>query len=131
MARATSANQPISQSLPNPLPNPLPTIFILSVFPLCIQHCVHPNHLLLTSEPSSSNLIIMVLDSNPGTPVSPSDAKHIINTPINTGHRTLYHFGDKCLTASDHQHKLAIKMSPYFVGPKPVSAFLEEFLPPP
>jgi hypothetical protein len=73
----------------------------------------------------------MVLDSNPRTPVSPSDTERVINTPINTGHHTLYRFDNKCLTAFDQQHELAIEMSPYFVGPMPVSAFLEEFLPSP
>jgi hypothetical protein len=73
----------------------------------------------------------MVSDSNPGTSVSPSNAERVINTPINTGSRTLYRFGDKCWTAADQQHALGVEMSLYFVGPMPVSAFLEEFLPPP
>ena len=71
-------------------------------------------------------------NSNSGTPSSPSDAESPANTtPINTGSRTLYRFGERCWPTTEHHLALAAEMSPYFVGPMPVSAFLREFLPPP
>jgi hypothetical protein len=74
----------------------------------------------------------MVSDSNPGTPHSPSDddAKcHVITTPINTRSHTLHRFGGRCWSTDELYLELAAEMSPYFVGPMPVSDFLEEFLP--
>jgi hypothetical protein len=72
----------------------------------------------------------MVLDSKPGTPSSPSNAEHPgITTPINMYSRTFYCFGDRYWLAAEHHLALAAEMSPYFVGPMPISAFLEEFFP--
>lgn len=74
----------------------------------------------------------MVSDSNPGIPDSPSDddVKHpVVTTPINTRSHTLYRFGDRCWPTTELYLDLAAEMSPYFVGPMPVSDFLEEFLP--
>ncbi|KAF8486567.1 hypothetical protein F5888DRAFT_1810955 [Russula emetica] len=71
----------------------------------------------------------MVLDSNSGTPVSPSNAERpVITTPINRGSRTLHRFGDKCWFRGTHYSSLAAEMSPYFVSPMPVDDFLCKFL---
>jgi Fungal protein kinase len=70
----------------------------------------------------------MASDSSPaGAQVSRGDPKR--TTPINTGSRTLYRFGDKRRDLRNHYLTLSEEMSPYFVGPMPASAFLSEFLP--
>ena len=74
----------------------------------------------------------MVSDSNPGPSNSPtSDPKRPVTTPINTGSRTLYRFGDslKNLTCNEIYSMLAGEMLPYFIGPMPVADFLSNFLP--
>jgi hypothetical protein len=68
----------------------------------------------------------MVSDSNPRTPVS---QRPVNTTPIHTGSRTLYRFDDIFPSSNDHYSALAEEMSPYFVGPMPVDAFLSEFFP--
>jgi hypothetical protein len=74
----------------------------------------------------------MVSDSNPGTPVSPSDPERpVITTPIHTGSTTLYRSGDQSWLSTELYLTLGDEMSPYFVGPMPAATFLSEFLPPP
>jgi hypothetical protein len=53
----------------------------------------------------------------------------VVTTPVNTGSRTLYQFGDKDRDSVHHKRALGEEMSPYFVGPMPVNQFLSEFLP--
>jgi hypothetical protein len=73
----------------------------------------------------------MVSDSNPRTPISPSDLKHpIITTPIQTGSHTLYCFGDRTWHSNGLYEQLITEMSSYFIGPMPTTTFLSKFLPP-
>jgi hypothetical protein len=73
----------------------------------------------------------MVSDSNPRTPISPSNPEHpIITTPIQTGSRTLYRFGDRTWCSNGLYEQLGTEMSPYFIGPMPAATFLSKFLPP-
>lgn len=58
-----------------------------------------------------------------------SDPERPVTTPINTGSATLYSSADKCWSSDEDYEALADEMSPYFVGPMPVVAFLAEFLP--
>ena len=72
----------------------------------------------------------MVLDPNSGISVSPSDPdRPIVTTFINIGSCTLYHFGNRYRPYKEHYWALAVKMSLYFIGPMPIDAFLDTFLP--
>lgn len=72
----------------------------------------------------------MASGSKSGMPVSSGNPERpVITTPINTGSRTLYCFGDRSWPSANHYLKLAAEMSPYFVGPMPVASFFSEFLP--
>jgi len=72
----------------------------------------------------------MVLDPNLGTSVSPNDPKHpVVTTLINTGSHTLHYFGNRYKPYKEHHWALGVKMSSYFIGPMPIDAFLNAFLP--
>ena len=115
----------LTPALPLALP-PSPFVLPPSPFsqPLCIIHITSHRQL------GSSNIIIMASVSSLATSDYPSFPNHP-TTPIKRNSCSLYRFGGNSLYSGELYARLAVEMSPYFVGPMPVGDFLSDFLPPP